>query len=119
MKDFGQLKCFLGLEVNTNASGIFLHQHKYMQDMVELVGLQDSSPPVDTPLEVNTKYHIDESEALLDPLLNHQLVGSLNYMTRPDILFVVQQVSQFIQCPQHIHLVAICCIFSIPSKLFI
>nr|CAD1830248.1 unnamed protein product [Ananas comosus var. bracteatus] len=92
MKDLGHLTYFLGLEVQTDSSGIFLHQHKYIQDLIALGGLQDSSS-VDTPLEVNVKYHIAEGEILPDPLLYRQLVGSLNYLTitRPDISFAVQQ----------------------------
>ena len=39
-------------------------------------------------------------------------MGSLNYLTitRPNISFVIQQVSQFMHAPQHLHLVAIHCI---------
>jgi len=46
---------------------------------------------VDTPLEVNAKYHHDEGALSLDPLLSQQLVGNLNYLTitRPNILFVI------------------------------
>lgn len=38
-----------------------------------------------------------------------QLVGSLNYLaiTWPDISFVIQQVSQFMQTPCHLHLVVV------------
>nr|XP_027189416.1 uncharacterized protein LOC113786259 [Cicer arietinum] len=62
-----------------------------------------------TPLEVNVKYHRDESELFIDPLLYRQLVDSLNYLTitRPDISFVVQQVNQFMHSPCHFHLTAI------------
>ena len=50
MKDLGTLTYFLGLEVHNVASGVFLNQHKYTQDLISLAGLQDSSF-VDTPLE--------------------------------------------------------------------
>ena len=56
MKDLGPLTYFLGLEVHIDSFGIFLHQHKYTQDLLHLAGLQDASS-VDTPLEVNTQYH--------------------------------------------------------------
>ena len=99
---------FLGLEVHRDPSGIFLHQHKYTQELIQLAGLQESSS-VDTPLEVNVKYHVDEGEQLSDPLLYRQLVGSLNYLTitRPDLSFAVQQVSQFMHSPRHLHMAAV------------
>ena len=108
MKDLGTLTYFLGLEVHNVASGVFLNQHKYTQDLISLVGLQDSSS-VDTPLELNVKYRREEGDLLPDPTTFRQLVGSLNYLTitRPDISFAVQQVSQFMQAPRHLHLVAV------------
>ena len=57
MKDLGSLAYFLGLEVHRDPSGIFLHQHKYTQELIQLAGLQESSS-VDTPLEMNVKYHL-------------------------------------------------------------
>ncbi|KAF2297234.1 hypothetical protein GH714_019739 [Hevea brasiliensis] len=92
MKDLGSLTYFLGLEVHSDSSGVFLHQHKYTKDLITLVGLQDSSL-VDTPLELNVKYCREEGDLLPDPTLFQQLVGSLNYLTitRPDISFAVQQ----------------------------
>jgi len=54
-----------------------------------------SATPMDTPLKVNVKYHRTKSDLLFDPLLYRQVMGSLNYLTitRPDISFVIQQVS--------------------------
>jgi hypothetical protein len=66
MKDLGLLTYFLGLEVHTDSSGIFLNQHKYTQDLISLVGLQDSSS-MDTPMEVNVKYRSEEGDLLSDP----------------------------------------------------
>ncbi|XP_049389655.1 uncharacterized mitochondrial protein AtMg00810-like [Solanum stenotomum] len=108
MKDLGTLTYFLGLEVHNVASGVFLNQHKYNQDLISLAGLQVSSS-VDTPLEMNIKYRREEGDLLPDPTIFRQLVGSLNYLTitRPDISFAVQQVSQFMQAPHHLHLVAV------------
>ena len=108
MKDLGPLTYFLGLEVHIGSSGIFLNQHKYTQDLIRLAGLQDSSS-VDIPMEVNVKYRSEEGDLLSDPTMFRQLVGSLNYLTitRPDISFAVQQVSQFMQTPRHLHLAAV------------
>ncbi|KAM3320566.1 putative mitochondrial protein like [Capsicum chacoense] len=66
---------------------------------------------MDTPLELNVKYRREEG-GLPDPTIFRQLVGSLNYLTitRPDISFAVQQVSQFMQAPRHLHLVVVCLI---------
>ncbi|KAF5475035.1 hypothetical protein F2P56_006882, partial [Juglans regia] len=87
---------------------MLLHQHKYTQDVISLGGLQ-SGNSVFTPLEVNLKLRQEEGELLSDPSLYRQLVGSLNYLTitRPDISFAVQQVSQFMQAPRHLHLAAV------------
>ncbi|RVW77574.1 Retrovirus-related Pol polyprotein from transposon RE1 [Vitis vinifera] len=41
-----------GLEVHHQASGIFMNQHKYIQDLITLAGLEDTSS-VDTPMEVS------------------------------------------------------------------
>ena len=76
--------------------------------MLKLTDLHDASP-VDTLLEVNTKYSSEEGKLIYDPTIYRQLVGSLNYLTimRPNISFAVQQVSQFMQHPRHLHLVVV------------
>ena len=107
MKDLGQLT-YLGLEVHYRSHGHFVNQHKYIQDLITLAGLEDTSS-VDTPIEVNVKYRKDEGDLLDEPTLYRRLVGSLIYLTttRPDISYVVHQVSQFMSSPRHLHLAAV------------
>lgn len=78
------------------------------QDLVALAGLEDSLS-VDTPMEVNVKYGKNEGDLLEDLTLYQRLVGSLIYLTttRPDISYVVYQVSQFMSSPRHLQLAAI------------
>ena len=85
MKDLGQLTYFLGLEVHYRSHGLFVNQHKYIQDLITLASLEDTSS-VDTPMEVNVKYRKDERDLLDEPTLYRRLVGSLIYLTttRPD-----------------------------------
>ena len=77
-----------------------MNQHKYIQDLITLAGLEDTSS-FDTPMEVNVKYMKDEEDLLDDLTLYRRLVGSLIYLTttRPDISYVVHQVSQFMTSP--------------------
>jgi len=95
MKDLGQLTYFLALEVHHRPHGIFMNQHKYIQYLITVAGIEDTSF-VDTPMEVNVKYR--KGGLLEDPTIYRSLIGSLIYSTttRPDISYVVHQVSQFI-----------------------
>lgn len=105
MKDLGCLNYLLGLEVHSNTQGIFLHQHKYTDDLIYMVVLQQAVL-VDTLLEVNAKYHCDKGDLMPDPLVYLQLVGSFNYLTvtHPKISFFVQHVSQFMHAHRHLHM---------------
>ena len=63
----------------------------------------------DTPLEVNVKYKRDKGDLFSNPTLYHKLVGSLAYLTvtRPDISYVVHQVSQFITSLRQLHMIVV------------
>ena len=108
MKDLGPLHYFLGLEVHQSPKGIFLNQHKYTVDLIALAGMT-ASAPVDTPVELNVKLSRAEGDLLSDPTTYRQLVGSLIYLTitRPDISYAVNLMSQFMTAPRHLHLAAV------------
>ena len=111
MKDLGQLTHFLRLEVHFQQKGIFVNQHKYIQDLIQLVGLTNYAP-VETSMEINLKLRRDEGDLLLDLTFYRKLAVSLIYLTitRPGISFAVHTVSKFMQFPWHLHLSAVHCI---------
>ncbi|KAH9660146.1 protein kinase domain-containing protein [Citrus sinensis] len=108
MKDLGNLTYFLGLEVYHSSESIYVHQHKYTKDLIALARLEDSTV-INTPLEINVKYSKDDGDLLSDPTLYRKLVGSLIYLmiTRPDISYAVNLMSQFMHEPRHLHLSAV------------
>jgi len=60
-------------------------------------------------MELNIKLRKEEGDLLVDPNLYRKLVGSFVYLTitKPDISFAVQQVSQFLQALHHLHLATV------------
>jgi len=52
MKNLGQLTYFLGLEIQFQQKDIFVSQHKYTRDLIQLAGLITATT-IDTPIEVN------------------------------------------------------------------
>jgi hypothetical protein len=95
-------------EVHHTAKGIFVNQHKYINELVEMANLNQSKP-ANTPMEINLKLRKNDGDPIADPTLYRSLVGSLVYLTitRPDISFSVNIVSQFMNNPRHLHLVVV------------
>ncbi|KAG6416736.1 hypothetical protein SASPL_124172 [Salvia splendens] len=106
-KDLGYPKHFLGIEIARNKSGIFISQHKYALDLVSDAGLLGCKP-ASTPMDSIKQLQVDAGPPLEDPTIYRRLVGRLVYLciTRPDITFFVNKLSQFLSKPCSDHLVA-------------
>uniref|UniRef100_A0A3Q7H9C8 Reverse transcriptase Ty1/copia-type domain-containing protein n=1 Tax=Solanum lycopersicum TaxID=4081 RepID=A0A3Q7H9C8_SOLLC len=110
VKDLGELKYFLRIEILRSQHGILMNQRKYALELISDVGLAGSKP-VHTPLEPNVKLTSVEHDkctgAKDDPLFEdmsryQKLIGKLIYLTitRPNICFAVQLLSQLMQHPK-------------------
>jgi hypothetical protein len=81
-----------------------LSQEKYIQDFIDRTSLTDHWT-VETPMELNVHLMPTNDEPLEDPTRYRHIVGSFVYLgvTRPDISYSVQILSQFVSAPTQIH----------------
>ncbi|RVW31986.1 Retrovirus-related Pol polyprotein from transposon RE1 [Vitis vinifera] len=108
VKDLGNLKYFLGMEVARSRKGIVVSQRKYILDLLKETGMLGCKP-IDTPMDSQKKLGIEKESTPVDRGRYQRLVGRLIYLshTRPDIGFAVSAVSQFMHSPTEEHMEAV------------
>ena len=118
MTDLGELKTFLGLEIEQDRSRRTLHlsQAKYIQKILEHHNLQACNP-VNTPADPHIRLERSQPDFEATPTEKRKYqsaVGSLMYAmlgTRPDIAYAVAKVSQYSTNPTSTHWTAVKRIF--------
>lgn len=108
IKDLGSLHYFLGLQVHTFPHGLHLNQVKYAHDLLSKHDLLFSKP-VSTPMSAKLSLNSTDGLLLDNPTEFRTIVGALQYLTvtRPDIAYAVNSISQYMSQPRHPHLVAV------------
>ncbi|KAK0579728.1 hypothetical protein LWI29_030590 [Acer saccharum] len=104
LKDLGPLSYFLGVEVVPHQHGILLSQRRYIMDLLTRTKMAGAKP-VQTPLPTSPPLSLHSGTPLSDPTAYRTVVGSLQYLslTRPDISFAVNRLSQFMHQPSSDH----------------
>lgn len=104
MTNLGEMKYFLGIEVEQTENGIFISQKKYASDILKRFKMQQCKP-VDTPVALNTKLSKEDGDQPINEKEYRSLVGSLLYLTatRPDLMFAASLLSRFMSKPSQTH----------------
>lgn len=100
LKDLGPVKQCLGMSVNIDKEQgeITLSQSLYIEHLLEKFNMVDCKT-ADTPIEISLK--IEKGQGAQAGIPFQRLIGSLMYLavlTRPDIAFSVNYLSQFNNC---------------------
>jgi len=117
MKDLGQTKFCLGLQLEHFHSGIFIYQAAYVQKILEKFNM-DKSYPTKTPMVVRSLdiekdpfRPREEEEEILGPHVPYlSAIGALMYLansTRPDIVFAVNLLARHSAAPTKRHWIGV------------
>jgi hypothetical protein len=104
LKDLGRLHFFLGVEATWTTDGLHLSQQRYISDILSKTNMT-LTKSISSPMSTSTTLSKLDGTSISDPTLYCSTVGSLQYLslTRPDIAFTVNKVSQFMQDPRETH----------------
>uniref|UniRef100_A0A803Q0C4 Integrase catalytic domain-containing protein n=1 Tax=Cannabis sativa TaxID=3483 RepID=A0A803Q0C4_CANSA len=104
LKTLGQVNYFLGFEAHKIGTNFHLCQTKYAMDILKRTYMVDTKSCT-TPICPGHKLYTSSSEMFDDPTLYRSTSGSLQYLTltRPDLSFAVNKLSQYMQSPTIAH----------------
>ena len=106
MSMIGELKFFLGIQINQCKDGVYVHQSKYTKELQKKFKLEDCKE-MNTPMHPTCTLSKEDQGSKVDQKLYRGMIGSLLYLTasRPDILFSVCLCARFQSDPRETH----CC----------
>ncbi|KAK2398040.1 putative mitochondrial protein [Trifolium repens] len=112
MSMMGELKFFLGIQINQGKDGTYIHQSKYTKELLKKFNLEDCKI-MSTPMHPSSSLSKEEFGSKVDQKLYRGMIGSLLYLTasRPDILYSVCLCARFQSDPREPHLTAVKRIF--------
>jgi hypothetical protein len=106
--DLDHLQHFLGISVQRTHDGLFLSQHQYAYELLDLAHMSHCNPCL-TLDDTKFKPSLSDDNPLANPTEYRSITGALQYLTliRPDIFFAVKQACLFMHSPtdRHLHLV--------------
>jgi len=112
MSMMGELKFFLGIQINQCKDRVYIHQTKYTKELLKKFKLEDCKE-MNTPMHPTWTLSKEDTRSKVDQKMYRVMIGSLLYLTasRPDILFNVCLCARFQSDPRESHLIVVKRIF--------
>lgn len=92
LKDLGPLSYFLAVECILHSHGLLLSQQKYITDVLKKAQMSDCRP-ISTRITYSENLILTSAPTYPSPELQHPS------LTRPDVAFIVNKISQFMHAP--------------------
>ena len=111
MKDMGELRYFVGMQINYNRNKreISIHQKGYAEKALITFNMSDCKGTLIPMNNQNDLIPTDEDEKFKDVTLYRKLIGTLIYAvtcTRPDLAYSVSKLAKYMQNPLQKHFMA-------------
>ena len=111
LKDLSPPTYFLSVEVFSHPLGLILSQRRYIANFLVRAAMKNARL-ISTPLPTSPTLSLQYGIALSNPSPFRTIVGSLQYLTltRPDIAYAVNKLSQYMHLPTSDHWPVVKCI---------
>jgi hypothetical protein len=108
MSMMGEITFFLGIQVKQTKQCTFVHQAKYIKDLMKKFNMAELKP-VSALMSSIASLGPDEDGEAVDQREYRSMIGSLLYLTttRPDIQFTVRLCAHFQASPRSSHWTAV------------
>lgn len=109
IKNIGEAKTVLGMQLDQEDGKIYVHQKNYIEKLIEMYGMKDCNT-VKSPIDMNMKMEDYNESGHADVRKYQELIGRLMYLsvcTRPDLSFALSCLSQFNNEPRQPHMSAL------------
>ncbi|KAK2436365.1 hypothetical protein QL285_021363 [Trifolium repens] len=101
MNMMGELKFFLGIQINQGEDETYIHQTNYTKELLKKFNLEDCKP-MTTPVHPSSSLSKEEAGVKVDRKMYRGMISSLLYLiaSRPDILYSVCLCARFQSDPR-------------------
>ena len=90
---FGEIKFFVGLQIQKSKNGIYITQSKYIKKILKKFGMEDCQL-VGTPMCTRLKLTKDDESKKVDQTLYRSMIGKLQYVVHTKPILLLQLLLQ-------------------------
>lgn len=108
----GEIKNFIGLQIQQMNNGIFITQSKYVKEVLKTFGTSDYKP-IGTPMVAGCKLSKEDESKFVDEKDYRSMIRKLHYVvhSRLDIAHAIGKFTRLQKNPEETHLIAMKRIF--------